>query len=167
MWEQCNHQPEAEYICSTEDVECVCTGTVHYGRQYNDMGGLITTLEAMQNFSTTSLVTAGTVACSNAQLGDPAPSLAKQCICVSTLVLPEHHVAAAGGNVNDYSCDPLATQHAVRCCADERRRHNRQRLRELVVARPHRVAFRMSRSHPAARHDAHRNRLDGRLHTLA
>ena len=75
VWEECNHQPAPEYVCSAEGQSCVCTGTVTYGRRTDSNGATITTLAAMNNFTTASSPASGTLMCDNTVFADVAPSL--------------------------------------------------------------------------------------------
>ena len=80
-------------------------------------------IEAMMEFTTLNRSSTTSLACTNAQFGDPAPAEEKQCICELSSITREKRVAARGSYVEDYRCDDWTDLHAVRCCADEVNAH--------------------------------------------
>ena len=104
VWEECDHQP-GPFVCAAEDANCDCVGTVYYGRKYAPGGAQLETLEEMLAYTTFNTSSNGVILCGNAEFGDPAAAVEKQCFCELSTVKLERRVAAEGGDITNYSCD--------------------------------------------------------------
>lgn len=106
--------PDTEHICAPEDGVCVCSGYVRYG--------------SGSTFTPRTLVgPSGSINCTTAQFGDPAPGTAKECRCsgtgifgVTLNVYPSTSAAwvtrpVCGGTPGDVCCSCTLTGGQDRC----------------------------------------------------
>ena len=92
---------------------------VYYGQRYETgTANPLTTIEAMQQYTTFNQSSTTSLPCTNAQFGDPAAAEEKQCMCELSTVTAEKRVAALGSDNKIYQCDDWNVDHAVRCCAE-------------------------------------------------
>lgn len=69
--------------CAAEKdkTDCVCTGTVYYGRASCPFDGEALTFQDMKGYSFVSRQVDGAIGCNSFEFGDPVKGAEKQCFC--------------------------------------------------------------------------------------
>lgn len=70
-----------ERCAEKEGDECECSGTVFYGRKTCPFDDVPLGYIEMRDYGFNSRQIEGTIKCNNAEFGDPARGVAKQCFC--------------------------------------------------------------------------------------
>lgn len=67
--------------CANENEECICSGTVYYGRKDCPFEGNVMGFLEMKDFGFSSRTVEGAIGCNSFEFSDPAHGSTKQCFC--------------------------------------------------------------------------------------